>query len=387
MVIKYTQIHRSRLTIFGAQIPFIHGEQISILGDFMDIKSGRKFLRFYDQDNYEVNVPTSDQQKKIEAPPIELEYPEDARLIDLVSPDEFQSKQTTLLSLINSRASRRKFLDECISLEELSYLLWCTQGVKRRLKLGAFRTVPSAGARCPFETFLYIRKVEGLEPGIYRYISLQHKLLFIKSVVNAEDIFTHLAYEQPFAGNCSVLFIWIAVPYRTEWRYTTLSHKFIAIDLGIVCENLYLACEALGLGTVAIGYYEQNKLDKLLEIDSDDVFSILIQPVGKISKKSEMRKFLNTRKKEPSKEILKKYLGTYQVANGPQVDVILENNQLVISSDLFQEPLESHSDTEFIGGEILRAVRFELDNTGKVSKMVVLTGIISDKDIIELIKK
>ncbi len=352
----------------------------------MVVKSGRKFLRFYNQNEYEKNVPKSDQEKEFPSPEMELEIPLNAKLIDLVSPEHLKTQQTTFLSIVNSRNSRRKFLDEAISLEELSYLLWCTQGVKRKLKLGAFRTVPSAGARCPFETYLYIRKVEELQPGIYRYISMQHKLLFIKPVENANELFSELAYNQPFAANGAVLFLWVAVPYRTEWRYTTLSHKFIAIDLGIVCENLYLACEARGLGTVAIGYYEQEKLDSLLEIDSEDVFSILIAPVGKYVKKSDMQKFFKTQKTEPTIESLTKYLGTYQVPNGPNVKVILENEMLFISSDLFQEPLTPHSETEFIGAEMLRAVRFVLNEKGQVTKMVVLTGIISDKEIIELDK-
>ena len=78
----------------------------------------------------------------------------------------------------------------------------------------------------------------------------------------------------------------MAIPYRTEWRYTILAHKFIAVDLGHVCENLYLACEAINLGTVAIGYYEQNKFDALLELDGKDEFVALIAPVGKVSESS-----------------------------------------------------------------------------------------------------
>ena len=52
--------------------------------------------------------------------------------------------------------------------------------------------------------------------------------------------------------------------------------------MGLVCENLYLACEAGDLGCVAIGYYEQNKIDALFELDGKEEFVILIAPVGKI---------------------------------------------------------------------------------------------------------
>lgn len=125
----------------------------------------------------------------------------------------------------------------------------------------------------------------------------------------------------------------------------------------------------------------------MLELDSEEVFSVLIQPVGKVSKKSEIQKFLITQKAKPTPEDLSRCVGTYQIPNGPQVELILENEKLVITSDLFQEPLTPHSSTEFIGGDILRAVRFILDESGSIVKLVVLTGIISDKEIIELDKK
>ena len=353
----------------------------------MEIQSRRNFLRFYNQENYQKFVPESDQDKKLPIPPLEIPYPANSILIDLIHPDNLKISQTSFLAIVNSRKSRRKFTDEYLTLEELSYLLWCTQGVKKEMRFGTFRTVPSAGARCPIETFLYIGKVKDLTPGLYRYISLQHKLLFIKTIDNPKETLSRLAYNQDFVANGAVIFIWVAVPYRTEWRYTVLSHKFIAIDLGIICENLYLACEARDLGTVAIGYYEQENLDYLLELNSKEYFSVLIAPVGKIPHKFELQNFFSTQKTEVTIETLKKYLGMYEIPNGPQVNVILEKDHLIITSDIFQEFLKPHSETEFIGGEMLRAVRMILDEKGSVIKMVVLPGLISDKDIIELIKK
>ena len=129
--------------------------------------------------------------------------------------------------------------------------------------------------------YLIINRVDGVEPGLYRYISFTHKLLFIKNIENAEELIGKLTYDQKFVGKGAVIFCWVAIPYRTEWRYTILAHKFIAIDLGHVSENLYLACEAADLGTVAIGYYEQKKFDKLLELDGKNEFVVLVAPVAK----------------------------------------------------------------------------------------------------------
>lgn len=150
------------------------------------------------------------------------------------------------------------------------------------------RTVPSAGSKHPFETYLVINRVEGITPGLYRYISLKHKLLFIKTIEKAEDTIGLVAYNQNYVGNGAVIFCWVAVPYRMEWRFTTMASKYIAIDVGHVCQNLYLACEAVGLGTVAIGAYDQNKVDALFELDGKNEFVILLAPVGKIPKRDDV---------------------------------------------------------------------------------------------------
>lgn len=247
------------------------------------MENNRKFLRFFDKDEYERVVPESDEQKKKPFPLFQKEYAEDSNLIDLVSPENFKIGKTPFLDVLNKRVSRRNYTNEDLTIEELSFLLWCTQGVKKVVKSGrgVLRTAPSAGAKSPLETYLIINRVEGFEPGLYRYISFNHQLLFIKSIKDAERKIGELSFDQKFVGKGAVIFCWVAIPYRTEWRYTILAHKFIAVDLGLVCENLYLACEAIKLGTVAIGYYEQNKFDTLLELNGKDEFVVLLAPVGR----------------------------------------------------------------------------------------------------------
>jgi len=249
------------------------------------MESNRRFLHFFDKDEYERLVPESDEQKKKPFPLFQKDYGQDTKLIDLIPPEEFEIGGKSFLDVVNRRISRRNYTDEALNLEELSFLLWCTQGVKKVIKTGrgVMRTVPSAGAKSPLETYLIINRVNGIEPGLYRYISFSHKLLFVKTIEDAEIKVGELTYDQKFVGKGAVIFFWVAIPYRTEWRYTILAHKFIAIDLGLVCENLYLACEAIDLGTVAIGYYEQKKLDSLLELDGKDEFVVLVAPVGKLN--------------------------------------------------------------------------------------------------------
>ncbi len=338
------------------------------------MKSNRNFLYFFDSEDYEKDVPQSDEQKKIDSPLFQQPYPEDAKLIDLIPPEEFTVGKTLFLDLVNSRISRRKYTEEPLLLEELSFLLWSTQGVKRVLKsgLGVKRTVPSAGAKSPFETYLIVNRVEGLEPGLYRYISFTHQLMFIKEIEDAELKMGELAYNQKFVGRASVIFYWTAVPYRTEWRYTILSHKFIAIDLGIVCQNLYMACEAINLGTVAVGYYEQNKLDKLFELNTEEEFVVLLAPVGKYVKEKKLSEFFKYPKKEVKIEDLTKLTGKYKRKD--EVEFVIKNDNLVIQVGDFEEILEAHNDKEFIGEYSCRALRFEFSEDEKPEKLKVFTS-------------
>ena len=254
------------------------------------MENNRKFLRFFDNDEFDKRVPESDEQKKKPFPLFQKEFTDDSKLIDLISPEKFQIGKKPFLDVLNRRISRRNYTNEYLTLEELSLLLWATQGVKQILKSGrgVLRTVPSAGAKSPFETYLIINRVEGIEPGLYRYISFTHQLLFIKTIKDAEKVIGELAFNQKFVGKGAVVFCWVAIPYRSEWRYTIVAHKFIAVDLGTVCENLYLACEAIDLGTVTIGFYEQKKFDKLLDLDGEEEFVVMIAPVGKIKHSSQI---------------------------------------------------------------------------------------------------
>lgn len=337
------------------------------------MREGRKLLRFFDADEYEEIVPESDERKKIPPPLFQQPFPEDASLIDLIPPDEFSIGQSPFLDLVNNRISRRKYTSDSLSLEEISFLLWCTQGVKQILRgRGVKRTVPSAGAKSPLETYLVINRVKGLNPGLYRYISFSHQLLFIKEIADAEELIGKLAFDQKFVGTAPVIFIWTAVPYRTEWRYTILSHKFISIDLGTVCQNLYMSCEAANLGTVAIGYYEQNKLDTLLDLNTEEEFVVLIAPVGRYQKEKKLTEFFKYPKKGVTLENLERLQGKYKRNN--LVEYIVRDGNLVVKIGDFEEILEPYNDVEFIAGMSARAMRFEFSEDGTPVKVVVLTA-------------
>jgi SagB-type dehydrogenase family enzyme len=242
----------------------------------------RRFLRADRWEEWE-GLET-DQRKQLPPPPPQKPPPAKATLIDLVAPGELAVGQMPLVEAIGQRRSRRQFTPDPLTLEELSFLLWATQGLSGSQPGAAnLRTVPSAGARHPFETYLQVDRVEGVEPGLYRYLALDHKLCLLHSYEERRALIQAAWGDHRTLWGSAVVFFWTAIPYRTEWRYSIIAPKLIALDAGHVCQNLYLACEAIGAGTCAIAAYNQRQMDALLGVDVEDELVVYLAPVGKVA--------------------------------------------------------------------------------------------------------
>jgi SagB-type dehydrogenase family enzyme len=234
----------------------------------------------------------TDQRRGLPPPAPHKPCPESATRVDLVPPQELTVGQMPLVEAIRRRRSRRKFTPEPLTLEQLSFLLWATQGVSgapgeggERLldDVAAHRTVPSGGGRHPFETYLLLRRVEGLAPGLYRYLPLAHQLCGLRPLEQGPEERVEGAWGwRRSLRESAVIFIWTTVPYRTEWRYGVISPKIIALEAGHVCQNLYLACEAIGCGTCANVEYDQKLLDALVDVDGEAEFVVYLAPVGRV---------------------------------------------------------------------------------------------------------
>jgi SagB-type dehydrogenase family enzyme len=247
------------------------------------IKQNRHLLK--DSVRKTVDFSSTDQSMGLPPPQIEKGYSADAERIDLIPPAAFKAlPKVDLLFAIANRQSRRKFSRTPMRLEELSLLLWSTQGVREQSGTGyARRTVPSAGARHALETYLCVLNVEGLDRGFYRYLPLEHQLVVEYRDDNAAGKIASAAFEQNWMSSAAVVFVWSTIPYRMEWRYGLAAHKVILLDAGHVCQNLYLACEAIGAGTCAVAAYDQELMDQLLRIDGEDEFVIYLAAVGKVN--------------------------------------------------------------------------------------------------------
>ena len=224
----------------------------------------------------------SDQMKGLPQPPLTLPPAEGKPLHRLPDPMEAPRRAIDLWGAINNRVSVRAYDEEPLSLEELSYLLWCTQGVKEATNRPAtLRTVPSAGARHCFETYVHVNRVEGLRRGLYRFLATEHSLQEVDTDPGIAERVTQACFNQRFVMQSAATFIWTAVAYRMMWRYGERGYRYMHLDAGHVCQNLYLAAEDIGCGACAIAAFHDDALNEALQIDGIDQFAVYVGVLGK----------------------------------------------------------------------------------------------------------
>jgi SagB-type dehydrogenase family enzyme len=227
----------------------------------------------------------TDKASGITQPPITKSYDSSEVIINLPEISEEILKNENIYSCIKERRSVRLYSEEKLTLEELSYLLWSTQGINNFKNVPSLRTVPCSGATHSFETYLFIMNVHDIKKGIYRYLPIEHKLLFMFELENIDEKVDIMTLDQPFvphfANKAAVIFAWSTIPYRSEWKFDITAHKKILIDAGHVCQNLYLASESIEAGACAIGIYDQKMIDDILNLDGEDEFVVYLSAVGK----------------------------------------------------------------------------------------------------------
>ncbi|MRR37819.1 SagB/ThcOx family dehydrogenase, partial [bacterium] len=223
----------------------------------------------------------ADQSRGLPAPPLEEPAPEEGKFISLPQPLLISVPPLDIRSALESRRSVRRYSEKFLTIEELAYLLWATQGIREKHEpYATFRTVPSAGGRHAFETYLQINRVNGLEPGLYRYLAFSHRLLLIDPDPGMADCLADACLGQAMVRDSAVTFIWSCVIYRMAWRYSERAYRLVHLDAGHVCQNLYLAAEQIGCGVCAIGAFDDEIMAGLLGIDGTEEFVIYCATVG-----------------------------------------------------------------------------------------------------------
>lgn len=205
--------------------------------------------------------------------------------IDVISlPDPEFGNEAKLIEVLASRRSRRNYdPQKSLDLKMLSTLLWATQGATAQhdTPFGPLflRTAPSAGALYPCETYLNVRLVAGLEPGIYHFRPHYFDLELLKKGDYSEEC-TATALNQKMVKSAQVTFIWTAVVERSKWKYLQRAYRYIYLDCGHIGQNLYLTAEALQLGCCTIGAIFDEEANKLIDVDGVNETVVYMATVG-----------------------------------------------------------------------------------------------------------
>ncbi len=183
----------------------------------------------------------------------------------------------TVEQAIGQRRSARSFKQKALNLEEVSQILWSAQGITDKKR--NYRSAPSAGALYPLEIFLVAGNVDGITKGIYRYLPKQHILELVQKGEFRYDL-AKSCLSQDWIEDSPASIVIASVPERTKRKYGDRGSRYVHFEAGHASQNIYLMCEALEMGTVAVGAFNDAAVAKLLQMKESEE-PLYVMPVGK----------------------------------------------------------------------------------------------------------
>ena len=179
---------------------------------------------------------------------------------------------------IKGRRSVRSFGEEPLDLKEVSQLMLAAQGITDPAR--NYRAAPSAGATYPLEVYLVAGSngVNGLGEGVFLYEPGPHQLEKVLTG-DRQPSLREAALGQGPVSDAPANIVITAVYERTKRRYGARGERYVHMEAGHVGQNLYLQAEALGLGMVVIGAFEDDQVKKVLELP-EERNPLYVIPIG-----------------------------------------------------------------------------------------------------------
>ena len=195
--------------------------------------------------------------------------------VKLPKPDLTGEQSVELL--LQQRRSVRSYQKSSLNLAEVGQLLWSAQGVTSAQGL---RTAPSAGALYPLQLFVVVGDVNDLSPGIYQYNPEEHSLL---KTANGDSrrLLQEAAHDQSCISDAAVIFVFTAIYQRTTLKYGERGVRYVHMEVGHAGQNLFLQAQALHLGTLVVGAFDDDEVRKVLNLNAD-MQPLSLMPVGRI---------------------------------------------------------------------------------------------------------
>ncbi|MGI6595581.1 MAG: SagB/ThcOx family dehydrogenase [Candidatus Ratteibacteria bacterium] len=166
---------------------------------------------------------------------------------------------------MKSRRSVREYKQTPITLNELSQILWAVNG---KTSDWGGRTSPSAGATYPIEIYLVAGNIKDVEAGLYHYQADLHTLKLVKAV-DLREALSRASLNQLSVKNAPATIVISGIFERTTSRYGERGIRYVLMEAGHCGQNTHIQAEALGLGSVMIGAFDDEKVKTVLGIEED----------------------------------------------------------------------------------------------------------------------
>ncbi|MFC1799224.1 SagB/ThcOx family dehydrogenase [Thermodesulfobacteriota bacterium] len=191
---------------------------------------------------------------------------------------------TPVGKVLARRRSLRNFLETPLSLDNLGFLLWATQGITATMGEHGLRAAPSAGALYPIETYLVVRAVETLPQGTFHFNVKDFSLELLKEGPTYTNNLFEATFCQEMVKLAAVNFVWSAIIQRSAFKYYERAYRYIFEDVGHISENLQIACAALDkVGCTANSAFFDDLSASLFDLDMVTEPVLLMASVGAVS--------------------------------------------------------------------------------------------------------
>ncbi|MCF7855173.1 MAG: SagB/ThcOx family dehydrogenase [Candidatus Pacebacteria bacterium] len=183
----------------------------------------------------------------------------------------FKAGEMSVAQALGERRSVREFEGTDLDMQTLSRLLWAAQGITDRKQ--NFRAAPSAGATYPLETYVLTAS------GVFHYLPGEHALQRVSDTDRRREL-SSAALGQRWVAEAAVDIVFTAVYERTVERYGQRGRMYVHMEVGHAAENVLLQAVSLGLGSVPVGAFHNDKVSEVLNLP-DNQTPLYIIPVGK----------------------------------------------------------------------------------------------------------
>jgi SagB-type dehydrogenase family enzyme len=123
-----------------------------------------------------------------------------------------------------------------------------------------------------------INSANYLPAGSYKYNKRDHSIELIKSGNFREEL-TEAALHQEWVRKAPVNVVINSVYERTTRRYGDRGNRYVHIEDGHAGQNICLMAAALGLGTVAVGAFDDERVRKIIGAEKEE-HPLYIMPVA-----------------------------------------------------------------------------------------------------------